>query len=352
MLYYRVEGRAVDSNVYYASAREGVSTAVGKVLEAVDARNLLPAGMDILLKVNLTWDFVRPGVDTSPWVVEAVASHLRDHVGRIWLGESSQVLVDATRAFGVTGMREAAERQGLIWHNFSEHDWVPVRSGDLEFSIPEICTRMPVVSVPVVKTHYRTTISAALKNLYGCLDDNRHNYHCRLSDYLTAVNDRIPVVLTVADGTVSLEGNGPKPGTPRQTDFVAASTHRVAMDQSLARLMGFDPRAIESVARAAGVVDGPVSTEDVALPPLPEVPRFSFTPPRPNFVARVERRLRGSRDCPGSDGPLMGPLKRGARLWYRLAYRLTGQDREAARWIESCPYGPQWAGRPEGAEAS
>lgn len=352
MLYYPVEGRAVDSNVYYASTREGVSRAVHKVLDAVEARTLLPAGMDVLLKINLTWDFVRPGVDTSPWVVEAVASYLEGHVGRIWLGESSQVLVNATRAFEVTGMRQAAERRGLLWHNFSEHEWVPVRAGELEFSIPEICTRMPVVSVPVVKTHYRTTISAALKNLYGCLDDNRHNYHCRLAEYLTAVNERIPVVLTLADGTVSLEGNGPKPGTPRQTDFVAASTSRVAMDESLSRLMGFDPDDIETVRKARGRVDGNGDWEERALPPLSKVPSFDFAPPRPNFVARVESRLRGNRDCPGSDGPLMGPLKRAAKMWYRLAYRLTGQDSQAARWIESCPYGPQWAGMPEGGDGS
>jgi uncharacterized protein (DUF362 family) len=347
VLYYPVEGRNVDGSVYYASTREGVTRAVFDVMDAVQARMLLPEGMDVLLKVNLTWDFVRPGVDTSPWVVEAVASYLKGHVGRIWLGESSQVLVDATRAFEVTGMRQAAERHNLLWHNFSEHDWVPVEAGGISFSIPEICTRLPVVSVPVVKTHYRTTISAALKNLYGCLDDNRHNYHYRLADYLTAVNERIPVVLTVADGTVSLEGNGPKPGTPRRTDFVAASTNRVSLDTSLARLMGFDPGAVETIQSARGRVDEDESFDEVALPPLEGVPRFDFQPPRPNFVARVERRLRGSRSGPGTDGALMGLMKRGAKVWYRLAYRLSGQNREAARWVRSCPYGPQWAGEPE-----
>lgn len=337
----------MDGNVYYASTRQGVTRAVHAVLEAAQARMLLPRGMDVLLKVNLTWDFVRPGVDTSPWVVEAVASYLKDHVGRIWLGESSQVLVDADRAFEATGMASAAKRHGLLWHNFSQHDWVPVDAGDISFSIPEICTRLPVVSVPVVKTHYRTTISAALKNLYGCLDDNRHNYHYRLADYLTAVNERIPVLLTVADGTVSLEGNGPKPGTPRRTDFVAACTNRVSLDTSLASAMGFDPGTIETISSARGRVDEEEPFEEVALPPLREVPRFEFVPPRPNFVARVERKLRGRRSGPGADGPLMGLMKRGAKIWYRMAYRLSGQSREAARWIESCPYGPQWAGIPE-----
>lgn len=343
----RPKGVIVDSNVYYASTADGVRKAVWKVMDAVEARSLLPAGMDVLLKINLTWDFVRPGVDSSPWVVEAVASYLQGHVGQIWLGESSQVLVDASRAFLRTGMSEVARRLDLRWHNFSENNWVPVEEQGLRFFIPEICTRMPVVSIPVVKTHYRTTISAALKNLYGCLDDNRHNYHYRLADYLTAVNTRIPVVLTVADGTVSLQGNGPKPGIPIQTDFTAASTHRVALDRSLALTMGFDPGEIGIIRAADGLVDGEADSREIALPPMSEVPRFHFIPARPNFVARVEKRLRGKRQGPGKDGPLMGPLKLGAKFWYRLSYRLFGQRRDAVRWISDSPYGAQWSGLPE-----
>jgi len=335
--------------VFYASTELGVSNAVNAVLDAIDWSTTLPPDGDVLLKVNLTWDFLRPGVNTGPWVLEAVAKRLANRVGRIYIGESSQVLVNATRAFRVNRFSSVAERNNLVWHNFSEHPWVHRRVGDLEFSIPEICTRMPVVSVPVVKTHYRTVISVALKNMYGCLDDNRHNYHYRLSDYVAAVNSAIPVAFTIADGTVSLEGNGPKPGIPRQTDFVAGSTDRVALDYSVSGVMGIDPASVETTGRAEGVAGSSLELEEVALPPLARIPSFDFLQAAPNFVARIEKSLRRkkTRTEPLQDGPFMGLLKLGAKHWYRIAYHLLGQGREAGRWIATNRYGPQWADQPE-----
>ncbi len=333
--------------VYYSSTAAGVGKAVRDVMEALGWRDRLPPGGDVLLKVNLTWDYFRPGVDTGPWVLEAVSSVLSERFERIWVGESGQVLVDADRALEASGAGEVVRRRGLLWHNFSRNEWVGVERNGLSFGIPAICTRMPVVSIPVVKTHYRTVISVALKNLYGCLNDGRHNYHHRLSDYLTAVNECIPVAFTVADGTVSLEGDGPKPGSPLYTGFVAASADRVALDASISRVMGFDPGSIAIIRAAEGVVGTAEDLEDVCIPPLESPPRFRFTPARPNFVARVERLLRGGRSGGRSDGPLMKPLRICARHWYRIAYHLKGQRREALRFIGNLPCRGQWLGDPE-----
>jgi len=332
--------------VYYASTGDGVRKAVRALLEAMDWQNLLPRNEDLLLKVNLTWDYLRPGVDTSPWVVDAFVETVKGHVGKIILGESSQVLVDASRAFVVTRMKDVADRHGLEWHDFSKNEWVPVSGGDISFSIPRICTRLPVVSVPVVKTHYRSVISVAVKHLYGCLDDNRHNYHYRLADYAVAVNSVIPVLLTLADGTFSLEGGGPKPGIPKRTDFVAASVDRIALDYSVSKVMGIDPLSVETTVRGNGMIGTFENLEEVCLPPLEDPPSFEFLPAVPNFVARVEKILRHRRknENPGKDGPFLGILKFGAKKWYNMAYHLLGQAGETRRIIEESYYGPQWLG--------
>ncbi len=338
--------------VFYASTAAGVHHAVSDILDAADWKKLLPRKEDILVKINLTWDYVRPGVVTSPWVVEAFAKHVKDHVGRIYLGESSQILVDATRAYSVTRMKDAAEREGLIWHNFSENRWVPREVADLRFSIPEICSRMPVVSIPVVKTHYRSVISVAMKHLYGCLDDNRHNYHYRLADYVVAVNSLIPVLFTLADGTVSLEGNGPKPGIPKQTDFLAASTDRIALDYSVSEVMGIDPLSVNTTVKGNDVTGSYERIENVCVPPLSQRPSFSFQKAAPNFVAKIERKIRGKKErtAEGTDGPLLGIMKVGAKRWYNLAYYLSGQNREARDLMENSIYGQQWKGLSEGVE--
>jgi uncharacterized protein (DUF362 family) len=349
---YSVLLRKGTMKVIYASTNAGVQRAVSDILDAADWKTLLPRKEDILVKINLTWDYLRPGVNTSPWVVEAFARKVKDHVGRIYLGESSQILVDATRAYAVSRMKDVAEREGLIWHNFSENRWIPREVGDLRFSIPEMCRNMPVISIPVVKTHYRSVISVAMKHLYGCLDDNRHNYHYRLADYVVAVNSLIPVLLTIADGTVSLEGNGPKPGIPKQTDFLAASTDRIALDYSVAEVMGIDPLSVETTMSGNGVTGSYDSIENVCIPPLSQRPSFSFREAAPNFVAKIERRIHGRKKqtVPGTDSPFLGIMKIGAKRWYNLAYYLLGQHREAKHFMNNNKYGPQWKGQPEGVE--
>jgi uncharacterized protein (DUF362 family) len=335
--------------VLYTSTDTGVDRAVGRLLSNIPWQELLPAGEDVLLKINLTWDYLRPGVNTSPWVVEALCRRLKEHTGRIYLGESNQILVNASKALRIQRMDEVARRHGLIWHNFSENNWKQVTVDGLTFGIPKICTEMPVVSVPVVKTHYRSVISVAMKNLYGCLNDGRHNYHHSLADYVVAVNRAIPVKFILADGTVSLEGNGPKPGTPRKTDFLALSTDPVALDYSVSGVMGICPNSVETIQKGNGQVGCCDDVENVCISPLTEVPSFHFKQAEPNFVARVERRVRSKRkqNSEQKDGPLIGVMKAGAKRWYNLSYCIFGQKREADKWKNSLPYGPQWRGEQE-----
>ncbi len=335
--------------VFYASSIEGVDNAVGKLLDNFNWKEFLPKGQDVLLKVNLTWDYLRPGVNTSPWVVEALSKRLKAHTGQIYIGESNQVLVNATKALRVQRMDAVVKRQGLIWHNFSENTWKEVTVDGLTFGIPEICTRMPVISLPVVKTHYRSVISIAMKHLYGCLNDGRHNYHHRLADYVVAVNKAIPVKFILADGTVSLEGSGPKPGIPKKTDFLALSSDPVAMDASIAKVMGINPKSVETIQKGNGQVGSCIDIENVCLPPLKSIPSFKFKLAEPNFVAKVEKKIRGNRKKEGSqvDGPFIGIMKTGAKHWYNLSYSIFGQKKEAEKWKNSLPYGPQWQGKPE-----
>ena len=335
--------------VLYTSTATGVDKAVGRLLDNFDWRKILPPGQDILIKVNLTWNYLRPGVNTSPWVVEALCRRLKEHTGQIYIGESNQILVDASKALRIQKMDTVLKRQGLIWHNFSENPWKEVIVDGIAFGIPEICTRMPVISVPVVKTHYRSVISVAMKHLYGCLNDGRHNYHGRLADYVVAVNKAIPVKFILADGTVSLEGNGPKPGIPKQTDFIALSTDPVAMDYSIAGVMGIDPLSIECIEKGNGQAGSFDELENVCIPPLKKLPSFNFKQAEPNFVAKVEKRIRGKKkeEAPQKDGPLLGVMKAGAKHWYNLSYSVFGQKKEADRWKKSLPYGPQWLGEPE-----
>jgi uncharacterized protein (DUF362 family) len=60
----------------------------------------------------------------------------------------------------------------------------------------------------------------------------------------------VPVDFVIADGVVTMEGNGPLQGTSRALGKIVLADDPVAADATCARLMGFDPAQIEHVAQA------------------------------------------------------------------------------------------------------
>ena len=76
----------------------------------------------------------------------------------------------------------------------------------------------------------KTVITGALKNQWGCLSKMRHEYHLVLDDALADINSVCRPRFAIMDGTIGLEGNGPKSGFPKVADRVLASADPVALD--------------------------------------------------------------------------------------------------------------------------
>ena len=112
---------------------------------------------------------------------------------------------------------------------------------------------------------------------------------------LADLNRSVRPAFAVMDGTIGLEGNGPKSGRPRVADLILASQDPVALDTVQALCMGLDPARIGHLAscgaRGVGVSD-PERIEirgcDLASA------RVAFQPARQNAVAAVETLFRRS----------------------------------------------------------
>ena len=150
-----------------------VRRALRRALDAADWSTHVPRGADVALKVNLGWDLFIPGSITSPLVVEALIGEIRDHVGRISLVESDQVLEDIEKAFVRSGMAEVCRRTGARWVNMSRAETVRVEAPEnvvlKQLEVPRILREAVLITVPVMKTHGKTVITGALKNQFGCL---------------------------------------------------------------------------------------------------------------------------------------------------------------------------------------
>jgi len=163
-----------------------------RAMELAGWQDFVTPGSDVAIKPNLGWDKLLPGAISAPWVVEGVILTLRDHVGELFMVESDQVVMDVEKSLRLTGLGELCRRHGVTWCNMSAGRSVKVADSDRlvlrDVNIPEVLTRTDLITLPLLKTHNKTTITGALKNQWGCLETLRHNFHLVLTDAIADVN--------------------------------------------------------------------------------------------------------------------------------------------------------------------
>ena len=320
-------------------------------MELADWRHHIPRGAAVALKPNLGWDLFLPGAVTGPWVIEGVARMLCGWAGKLYLVESDQVVVHVERAFRYSRLGPLCERYGITWVNMTHMPLVriPVPRPRVlsELLVPELLRDTVLVTLPVMKTHNKTTITGAIKNQWGCLPMFRHQYHLVLDAALADINQVARPAFAVMDATVGLEGNSPKSGLPRVVNRVLASADAVALDAVAARMMGFDPASIGHLleCHAAGLGEYCLERISVRGEPLDGI-ELRFLPARHNLVSWMELVLRKRPWLRPLvfDTPLFGLCCWLTTVYYDVWYSVLGIGRRRRDWIvHHTPYGAQWA---------
>lgn len=249
------------------------STVFRAVKEAVDLLGgmgqFVSQGQKVLLKPNLL--SARPpdsAVCTHPAVVEAVAGLAAAACGvTVSFGDSPSIGAENwdkyNRLLSITGMAEAIERAGIE----------PVRFDDcsIERDIPDakvfrrlLLTKAlddceVLINIPKFKTHGLMGFTGAIKNLFGCVPgrrkamfhlqagDNPEMFAQMLVDVLRAVRPR----LSIMDGIVGMDGQGPGAGRRRNFGLIIASADPVALDATACRVAGIDPMTVPTIRLAS-----------------------------------------------------------------------------------------------------
>jgi len=313
------------------SLKTRVLDAVKEAMELANWRNYITKGADVSLKINLTLDILLPGSITSPWVTQGVIETIYDHVGDIYLVDCDQLLFSADKAFKISCIDVLAEKYEKVhWFNLSKNEYRPIKiegSSNIEIlNVPEILFDTETITVPVMKTHFRSTISCALKNQYGCLDHLKHNYHSFLSEIIFLINKHVKPRFAVLDATVSMEGDGPKSGTPKVTDRILASPDIVALDTVAAKIMGFGEDKIDHIKYSANNGLGTNKMDEITTigEDISSL-NLHFKHARKNFVGIIEAKLRESflsRTIFGTG--ILDLMSFGAKWWYFLWFFYKG----------------------------
>lgn len=218
-------------------------------------------GQQVLLKPNfLTAKAVEKAVTTHPLFILAVAELVLEAGGRPVVGDSPAVERGEKVAEKI-GLAPLLARIGVPLVSFSEAVTVEHPAGKVfkRFEVARAVTDAErIINLPKLKTHGMMALTCAVKNLFGCVSGTRKlRWHLeagrdrdRFAEMLLDLAYRIRPALTLVDGIVGMEGEGPGNGNPRPIGVILAGTDPVAIDRVVLALLGLDPTDIPTAAAA------------------------------------------------------------------------------------------------------
>lgn len=282
----------------YESAH--VTEAVDRLFDLLGGtEQYIRPGQRVLIKPNLI--VPKPAecaAQTHPEVIFAVAKRVKE--------AGAQPLVGDSPAWGNTEgcLRALAVYDRLLnlGVEIVQLDQpVKIRIGDVHVGISKVALVADVIiNLPKLKAHQQLGATFAIKNMYGCVcglggkekaywhfaRGHKQEEFCKL---IIGVYQKLAPVLTIVDGIIAMEGQGPINGNPRELGCLIAGSDPVACERICCELVGFVPEALPLLQTARTLHFGlPASTPVVIL-------GDRFTPPLcPDFKPATQTPLRFS----------------------------------------------------------
>ena len=227
-------------------------------------------GQRVLLKVNLLMK-KRPeeAVTTHPSVVEAVVRLVQAAGGVPVIGDSpgGPYTMHALHAiYARSGLQEVAERTGALLNEDVGQTVVAHPQGKILKSLTvtkSVTDADVVITLSKLKTHGMMTFTGAVKVLFGVIPGLlKAEYHFRMPEImdfarlLLDIAEWVKPSLSIMDGVIGMEGNGPSAGRPRNIGALLVSTDPFALDVVAADLVGLKPEKVPTIlaARERGLV--------------------------------------------------------------------------------------------------
>lgn len=211
------------------------------------------SGKRVLLKPNLLTD--RPpeaAVTTHPVFLRAVIRLFQSFHAVVTVGDSPASTANLRRVWQITGVEAVCREEGVPLISFEEAGSRAFSKNGFSFSLANpVLDADWIVNLPKVKSHGLTALTAAVKNLYGAVPGYAKTYlHKKVprsldfGKLLESIWSCLPQSLTIVDGVVGMEGQGPANGRPVSLGFLALGFDPFAMDAALCTLLKINPKNV------------------------------------------------------------------------------------------------------------
>ncbi|MDJ0845687.1 DUF362 domain-containing protein [Crocosphaera sp.] len=205
-------------------------------------KSFVKPGQRVLLKPNLLTGS-RPTKEcvTRPEIVYCVAQLVQEAGGTPFLGDSP-AFGSARGVALANGYGPMMEELGLEVVEFQGKRYTHESDNFSHLRLSkEAMDADVVINLPKVKSHVQLTLTLGVKNLFGCVPGKMKAWwHMeagkdanRFGEMLVETAKAIAPNLTIIDGIIGHEGNGPSNGEPRELGILGASRDVFALDCAL-----------------------------------------------------------------------------------------------------------------------
>jgi len=256
----------------------GREKTLSAVRQAVDLLGGMQAfikpGEQVLLKPNLL-KANRPeeAVTTHPEIVRAVIRLVHEAEGIVMVGDSPG-FGDLKKVCEKSGIMDVLREENAALADFDETITVKNTGRFQRFEVSRSAYEADaIINLPKFKTHGMTTITGAVKNLFGCVPGKRkvqwhfnaginHDFFMQMIVELYAL---FKPRLSIMDAVIGMEGNGPGSGDPRLVGVVLAGQDAVALDVVSALVAGIDPKSLPIIRTAAASGVGQTDPDQIMI---------------------------------------------------------------------------------------
>jgi uncharacterized protein (DUF362 family)/Pyruvate/2-oxoacid:ferredoxin oxidoreductase delta subunit len=212
-------------------------------------------GNRVLLKPNLLFGkSPEKAVTTHPSILRGMIQIVREAEGVPSIGDSPSV-GSLTWTAEKTGIKAVADEMKCPLVEFNR-PVLPPKGGGKTFKQLEVDQAVVeadvIINLPKFKTHSLTLLTLGVKNLFGCIPGPKKPlWHLRAGEdqktfakILLDVYEVIRPSLTLLDGIVGMEGNGPNSGRPIPIGLILASGDSLSLDQIVCDLLGISRESL------------------------------------------------------------------------------------------------------------
>lgn len=281
---------------------EEAGAGIKKALDLIGGiEKYVKPGYRVVIKPNLV-SRKKPeeAATTNPAFVRAVAEMVEAAGGTAVIAESPGGPYSAAylkNVYSGCGIDEAVRGTGAQLNYKTDFSELKYPDGEVIKSFPIIQPVIDadlIISLPKLKTHAMTSYTGAVKNLFGVIPGtHKAELHFRLDDREAFCNmlvdlyecvSRIPV-LSIMDGIVGMEGNGPTAGQNRFIGLILASENAHALDLAACRIIDYTPEEVATVKYAVrrGLIPENAEGLNILGEPLNELVIKDFIKPESHF---------------------------------------------------------------------